>query len=504
MHPINAGGMTTKQKDSTHSDDVHILSSTAVDVSENITSSKQYNTLFRLLRSTPFRLGMIFSLIYLVVFSIAGAVFYEMMKESILERVESSLVESYETFNEVYQELGLEAVVQLSRSKDNIPMQDSMGFHLASADGERLAGNIPTCRTDLGWFDMQGNELGLEPGSLYRFYGAKLGDNVLSLGRSLDIVTEMRQHAYVGFSQAFSIATILALLGSAYMAYRMQRRIGGITLSMDKVAAGDLSARIPVGPSAQSDIDDFSIQINDALKRLELNVEGMRQVSSDIAHDLKTPLNRLYIALEQAIEKLQDDGVVNDELQSALGEAQSINATFDALLRIAQIEAGDRRAKFRTFDLTELIDTVAEIYVPVAEESIQKLIAADTDEAEKLKLWGDAELLMQMLANLIENSIRHCPAQTIIRLESGRSQKGVWVCVSDNGPGIPVELHRKVFQRLFRIHKHGQATGTGLGLSLVKAVAELHCGHVIIDDNAPGLHVIIQFEDTCRYEAEAD
>ncbi len=502
MRRDNASKRAFGQNNSVSSDAVLLVSPTAVNISENVYAVKQYNAVFRLLRSTPFRLGMVFSLIYIVVFSIAGVVFYDFIKDRILQRVDNSLIQSYKSFNEVYQELGIDAVVQLAKSKDNVPMQDSMGFHLANSDGFRMAGNLPNCSTDLGWSEVEGSELGLERGNQYRFYTEKLGNNTLSLGRSLDSVTEMRQNAYAGFSQAFFIAMILALLGSAYMAYRMQCRIKGITLSMDKVAAGDLSARIPVSASAHCDIDEFSMKINDALKRLEMNVEGMRQVSSDVAHDLKTPLNRLHIALEQAIEKLQGDGVVNEELQSALGEAQSINATFAALLRIAQIEAGSRRAKFKNFNLTRLIDTVLEVYAPVAEESNQRLIVAD--DLPELELWGDSNLLMQMLANLIENSIRHCPAKTVIRLESGISEKGVWICVSDNGPGIPVKLQRKVFQRLFRIEKHRQTSGTGLGLSLVKAVAELHCGHVIIDDNNPGLRVLIQFEDTCRYEISAD
>lgn len=496
MHHDTPNNPTLNSRDPAPPSSLLTLSPTAINVSENTTESHQQGSFSRLLRSTAFRLGMVFSLIYLVAFSISSAVFYHLMQDRILQHLDRSLVESYENLNEVYQELGIEAVVQLSKSRDNIPMQDSMGFHLSNSDGQRLAGNIPYCPTEQGWFEVAGAELGLNTQTQYRFYGAKLGDHVLSLGKSLDSVAEMRQHAYAGFSTAFFIATVLALLGAASMAYRIRCRIHGITSSMDRVATGDLSARIPVGPTAKCDIDDFSIKINDALNRLEMNVEGMRQVSSDIAHDLKTPLNRLHISLEQAFDKLQDQGIVNDELQSALDEAQSINTTFAALLRIAQIEAGDRRAKFKHFDLTQLLTNVVEIYAPVAEESNQKLIFSD--ETEKLELWGEAALLTQVLANLIENSIRHCPHQTEIKLEAGRSDKGIWLSVSDNGPGIPIELHQKVFQRLYRVQQHRQTPGTGLGLSLVKAVAELHCGSVVIDDNAPGVRVIIQFEDHCH------
>lgn len=478
-----------------------ILSAKALNISENTIDSPPISGLARIIRSTAFRLGIVFSLIYFVAFSISSAVFYNLIQDRILEHLDKSLVSKYEDVNRAYQEFGIEAVIQLSKNRENDPMQDSMGFHLSNSDGQRLAGNIPFCPTQQGWFDVNGTELGLGTNTQYRFYGAKLGNHVVSVGKSLDTLAEMRQHAYAGFSTAFLIATALALLGATFMSYRIRCRIFGITSSMDRVASGDLSARIPVGAVAKCDIDDFSLKINDALNQLEMNVEGMRQVSSDIAHDLKTPLNRLHISLEQAFDKLQDKNIVNDELQSALDEAQSINTTFAALLRIAQIEAGDRRAKFRTVDLTQLMENVAEIYEPVAEESGQKLIL--TTEAAKLEVWGEAALLTQVLANLIENSIRHCPDQTMIKLEAGRSDQGIWLSVSDNGPGIPNELHQKVFQRLYRVQQHRQTPGTGLGLSLVKAVAELHCGSIIIDDNAPGVQVLIQFEDCCHNDSVA-
>lgn len=269
---------------------------------------------------------------------------------------------------------------------------------------------------------------------------------------------------------------------------------------MNKVAAGNLSARIPISPSGD-DVDEFSGQINGALDQLQSNIEGMRQVSSSIAHDLKTPLNRLYIQLEGAYSKLERSGVVNEELEQALDEAETINSTFESLLRIAQIEAGARKAKFQPLNFSDVVRSAYEVYEAVAEEESQKLII-DSNFADELPILGDKGLLVQMLANLIENAIRHCPEHTLITLSAGQTGNGVWFSIGDNGHGVPVHLRSKIFQRLFRTESSRTTPGTGLGLSLVKAVSDLHCGKLSVSDNEPGLRITIEFDRQCPLSGE--
>jgi signal transduction histidine kinase len=275
------------------------------------------------------------------------------------------------------------------------------------------------------------------------------------------------------------------------LASRVQRRLDGIASTMVDVSHGRLDARIPLIGSGD-DIDAVSAQVNAALERLSALVDGMREVSANIAHDLKTPLNRLQMILEQAADKTASGEDVSTELTDARAESQQINSTFDALLRIAQIEAGARKARFVDLDVGPVVETIGEVYADVAEDDGKSLsigIIPDT----KWYVHGDRDLLMQMLANLVENALSHCPPGTAIELSVTRRGSHVLVHVRDDGPGIPAEEREKVFRRLYRLDRSRTTPGSGLGLSLVKAVADLHGAAIVLEDRSPGLGVTVSF-----------
>ncbi len=213
-------------------------------------------------------------------------------------------------------------------------------------------------------------------------------------------------------------------------------------------------------------------------------------MSSDIAHDLRTPLNRLRINLLEAAQKLASGENPEDDLTAALAQGETIDQTFTALLRIAQIEAGARREKFAPVDLAALVADVADVYANVAEDAGSSL-AWETHGP--MWVMGDRELLTQTFANLIENAIRHCPPGTAIALAVQAEGEHVTASISDTGPGIPVAERDKVLRRLYRLEKSRTTEGTGLGLALVKAVTDLHGAKLILTDAAPGLRVIMQF-----------
>jgi signal transduction histidine kinase len=173
-------------------------------------------------------------------------------------------------------------------------------------------------------------------------------------------------------------------------------------------------------------------------------------------------------------------------LLGARDEADQINATFEALLRISQIEAGARKSRFKPVDLTTLMTSIAEIYADVAEDNGQ-VLTSSIDISAQCWIHGDHELLMQMFVNLIENSIRHCPKATIITLNLSQNAQEATAIVSDNGPGIPTNEREKVFRRLYRLDKSRTTAGSGLGLSLVRAIADLHGGRATAEDNGPGV-----------------
>lgn len=451
---------------------------------------------FSILRSTSFRLGMMFWLLFTICFGLGLFGFYQTLQDQTLKQIDASIADRFAEVEKVYEQNGLEAVIQLAEAKSDSPMASSMGFHLSTTVGDRIAGNVPICLTELGWDVLRGEDLGLmnDPGT-YRFFTASLGGNVLSMGKSMEDLEKLRRIALSGVLWMLAISTVLAFTAAVWFGNRVQRRVSYISAALDKVAAGNLLARLPVN-GVGDDIDILSGKINSSLDRLELTVEGMRQVSTDIAHDLKTPLNRLFINIEGAADKSRSGECVGNDLEAALDEAQAINGTFEALLRIAQIEAGARKSQFRNFDLKEVLDTAAEIYAPVVEENDQVLVVDINPGADgiSLPMVGDRSLMLQLVVNLIENGVNHCKQGTQIQITGGETDGDVWLRVADTGDGIPAGERDKVFQRLYRLQRSRTTRGSGLGLSLVKAISDLHSGKILLEDNEPGLSTTITFK----------
>ncbi|WP_198034139.1 sensor histidine kinase [Acidihalobacter ferrooxydans] len=326
----------------------------------------------------------------------------------------------------------------------------------------------------------------------YRLYsGTVHGKLRLVVGMKFQQLGYLGRLVQTNFEWAFFATMLFAIIGGSLIAQRMQRRFDAVRKTMDQVAQGELTMRVPL-TGHNDDIERLSGDLNSALDRLAASVEAMQQVSSDIAHDLKTPLGRLQMSVAEAIRKQADSLSVSEELESVALEVDQINRTFDALLRIAQIEGGARKASFKPVDVTEMITTLDEIYREVAREAGHTFsVAAPPDGT--INILGDRELLIQMFANLIENSITHCPHGSTIRCSAAVYSDAVWITVTDNGPGIPESEHAHVLRRFYRLEKSRTSSGTGLGLSLVKAVADLHGAQLRLDAAHPGLMVTVIF-----------
>ena len=258
------------------------------------------------------------------------------------------------------------------------------------------------------------------------------------------------------------------------------------------VANGKLGQRV-ARRYTRDDLDRVAEQINGTLDHLQRLIARVDQASTDIAHDLKRPIGRLRQKLDVALRTATGVSEFRRSIIASLEELDGIVDTFEALLRIAQIETGTRRERFRLVDLKSLLTEVADIYGPVADDAGDELVV-EVSNSDASTVNGDSELLIQLFVNLIENAIRHCPPGTTIRvaLESG-AMSGPRVVVADNGPGIPADQREKVFHRLYRLEKSRSTPGSGLGLSLVAAIAELHGARVNLEDENPGLLVQIDF-----------
>jgi signal transduction histidine kinase len=291
--------------------------------------------------------------------------------------------------------------------------------------------------------------------------------------------------------QAFGWVTVITLLlaagGGAALGVGFLRRIEAINRTTRSIMDGDLSQRVPTR-GGEDEMDRLAINLNAMLDRIQGLMESLKRVSDDIAHDLRTPLSRLRHRLESARATLgPESGPV---IEQSISELDAILETFSALLRIAQIESGARRAAFFEVSLERILSTVAEAYEAVAEDRRQTL----TVRAERSSpVLGDRELLTQMAANLVENAIRHCPAGVNITAHLRDEAGAPTLSVTDTGPGIPAPERDKVFRRFYRLEASRTTPGSGLGLALVKAVAELHGATVELSDNHPGLRVSIRF-----------
>lgn len=337
----------------------------------------------------------------------------------------------------------------------------------------------------------------------FRILGVALKDvSLLSLGEDVHPLEELREFLFGAFGWGAGATIVLAVLGSMAMSTSVLRRVEAINRASERIIAGELDRRLPTtaaDPSINGDeFDRLAANLNVMLDRIEVLVQGLRQVSTDIAHDLRTPLGRLRRTLELARDSAPTDleSAVVPVIDRAIEEADALLATFGALLRIAQIEAGASRCGFGPVDLSAVLEDVLEVYTPAAEEKSQTLIR---QIAAGIAVLGDRALLTQMLANLVENAIQHSPSSGHIEvaLRPAVSGEGPRVTINDDGPGIPETERDKVFRRFFRLDASRSTPGNGLGLALVAAVVDLHGSTIRLSDNPPrGLHVALTFADT--------
>ncbi|MDB6062690.1 MAG: two-component sensor histidine kinase [Verrucomicrobiaceae bacterium] len=282
------------------------------------------------------------------------------------------------------------------------------------------------------------------------------------------------------------VLTAIVTLGVPLMlGLRIVQRLRGIQDVCDRVATGDLKQRAQI-TNSNDDIDRIAAAINHMLDQIEQLMEGVREVSDAIAHDLKTPLARLRGQLELllSISERSDDAI-----DAVIAEADQVLNAFNALLRIAQLEQGTRRQAFIHFDFRVVLEHVRDIYELVfADKNIQFQIE---QSATPFPVYGDRELWLQTVSNLLDNAYKYTPEGGSVSIAMRRTADHIELKISDSGPGIPRDEHKNVFKRFYRLDKHRSQKGTGLGLSLVAAVCKVHNASIALD-NVHGLVVTIE------------
>ena len=446
-----------------------------------------------LFRRTSFRLAMTMTVAIVAVLLLAGGIGFGLMHAQLTSRQDARVTEMFRSLEQAMVAGDERDLIEILTSRIAASPEQSSIYLLKDRMGRVLAANIQGMDQPPGWSTVPAGLKGITDHYAYRVFTGTSGNYTLSVGLTnadLDDLGDILAGS-LGWS---ALTVLIAALGvGSVLATRMDKRLARVDHTMNRVAHGDLAARIDLSGRGD-DLDQIATTINAALARLERVVGAMRQVSADIAHDLRTPLNRLRIRIEKASTLVEAGQPMADELAIALTEADQINETFSALLRIAQIESGSRKAGFRPLDLVKLLGDVVEIYRAVAEDAGQSLTAA-ANVAGRIN--GDPELLTQMFVNLIENAIRYCPAGTVITCAVTETAGNVRVCISDSGAGIPVAERENVQRRLYRLEKSRTTPGSGLGLSLVRAIADLHQASVTLRDTdaaqGKGLTVEVSF-----------
>jgi signal transduction histidine kinase len=442
-------------------------------------------------RSAPLRIAATYTVIFALSFLLVLAVIYWAASRDVEEQIRLTIEQDVRELRNVYELQGIPGVVEdigvLASS-----VEASRSFYLLQDQGGKVVvgtGGAEAMTPFEGWQEKPFLRASKRPDHFILF-GARLGGFFLVVGRRAHPVWEVQEAILKSFGWALGVMVPLALLGGLVMGQRSFRRVETIGSAMRQIAEGDLSRRVPVTGTGD-EIDRLARDINRVLQEIERLMDQLKQVTNDIAHDLRTPLGRLRQGLEHAVDKEMTVPGYRAGVEKAIAEIDGILSTFNAILHIAQIEAGKRRARFAEVSLSELGQSVLDIYGSVAEDRLHELEGVVEKD---VVLRGDRDLLMQLLVNLVENAICHTPPGTRIGLTIAREADHPTILVTDNGLGIPLEERERVFRRFYRLDRSRATPGSGLGLALVEAIANLHGATVELADNAPGLRVILRFQ----------
>ena len=462
-----------------------------------------------LLRSTGFRLIAWYAGMFVISVAILLSVVYWITRAALEHQLTDAVEREMNVLVEIHNNRGPESSVRAIQRRLADLKPPRRYFLLLSAAGEKVEGNMPGMAPFEGWTVLPIPATAspgvagptVEQGHNIRALGRKLpGGHFLMVGESDYRATKAMEAILAAAGWGILITGLLAIGGGILLGGGFLRRIEEVNRTSRAIIEGNLSDRVPTRGSGD-EMDRLAINLNAMLDRIESLLESLKRVSDDIAHDLRTPLSRLRHGLEIARESARAQKDCGPAIDEAIVEVDAILETFAALLRIAQIEAGTRRAAFGEVNLGQVAADAVQTYSAVAEDRGQQ-VRADIGEAAAVQ--GDHELLTQMIVNLIENSIRHCPAGTRITLSLAKVNGDTVLCVSDTGPGIPRSERDKVLRRFYRLEASRTTACSGLGLALVKAVADLHGASLELASNNPGLRVEVRFRAQLEGRAQPE
>jgi signal transduction histidine kinase len=450
----------------------------------------------KLLRTTAFKL----TLVYLTVFALFAvfllAYFAWNTRRLITEQITQTVDAEITGLAEQYRQGGIRRLVFVVDARSRRP--GSSLYLVTTRAGEGLAGNVGSLATGIleqsGWTETAYRRLddpdGVEHHALVRVFQLPAGFRLL-VGRDLEERERLYDIVLAAGRWSLAIVIVLGVAGGFFVTRRVLKRVDAMTETTRKIMDGDLAGRLPIAGTGD-ELDRLATNLNAMLERIEALMHGFKEVSDNIAHDLKTPLTRLRNRCEEALRLAEDESQYRAALESTIEESEALIRTFNALLMIARAESGQARDGMTAIDAAEIARGVGELYEPLADD---KGIHLKVEAPAAAPIHGNRELISQALANLVDNAIKYGAGingadAEIVVTASGEGDR-ILLAVADSGSGIPAADRGRAVERFVRLEQSRSQPGSGLGLSLASAVARLHGGELKLEDNHPGLRTVI-------------
>lgn len=436
------------------------------------------------LKTSTFRLALLYMVVFATSVFLLLAFIYWRTAGFMTAQTDQTIEAEIAGLAEQYRGRGINGLITIIRERVARDPNAKSLYLVTTDDYMKLAGNLSAwpegTQSQSGWINFTLNEgigwTGPERLARARIFEVQGGLRLL-VGRDVDDLAALKKVIEGAINWGMGITLALALLGGFLISRSTTRRIEAINITSRKIMSGHLSQRIPTR-GTDDDFDQLADNLNQMLDRIVYLMEGIRHVSDSIAHDLRTPLTRLRNQLENTLMSADNDNA-REHASRAVAETDQLLATFNALLRIARLESRGNAADMNPVSLGVLVSDACELYEALAEDKEQQFEQA---VSEDVMIEGDRDLLFQMVSNLIDNAIKYTPERGSIRIAVYPDGDTAVFEVADSGIGIPDSEKDYVFQRFYRVGKSRSLPGNGLGLSLVRAVAEIHQGQIVLSD----------------------
>ena len=452
----------------------------------------------RVFRTESFRLAALFAVLFLGLAGTLIAVVYWIVNNNQTDVLIGAIDSDISTLKNGFRDGGFAEATEIVHQRLGTAGRagtDFPGGYILIEDRAkgRVEGNISIPNLQRGLFSVPKpkHAAGQPDGTVLGRGEFVTPDLYVFAGRDTALMAATRASIVKAFAWIACAAIAIAGIGGVLFSVQFMRRIDAITRTCQAIVAGKFSDRIALRGNGD-ELDSLATVINDMLDRISTLLDNLRQVSSDVAHDLRTPMTHLRNRLDEARLKSVTTQDYSSAVTRAIDDTDQILGIFAALLRISQIEAGTRLASLTQVSLSDLLERIYEMYRPVAEDNAQTL---GSDVQPGVYIQGDSELLTQLFSNLVENAIHHTPKQTRISIALTGSDREAVASISDNGPGIDRGERDKVFRRFYRVAASRSNPGNGLGLALVAAIAGLHEATVQLSDNEPGTRNELKFSN---------